>query len=94
MAAERRFEVVEDPTPEPAAAAPTRAPLDLSLLTLAFKSLSQRALVAIADYLWVAAVASVFWVFHETPDPTPYQLVKLGMYGAIVLAACVIVRRR
>jgi hypothetical protein len=87
-----KFEVVEDEaTPEPA---PTRSPVDLSLLTLAFKSLSQRAIVAIADYLWVCAVASVFWLWHETPDPSIPQLIKLGMYGVFVLAACMIVRRK
>ena len=86
-----KLEVVDDdPTPEPV---PARAPVDLSLLTLAFKSLSQRAILAIADYLWCVAVASAFWLWYATPEPDVLQLVKLGMYGLFVLAACVIVRR-
>lgn len=90
--AERKFEVVtDDPaTPDPA---PSRAPLDLSLLTVAFQKLSQRAIVAIADYLWAVAVFSAFWLWHSTPEPNILQLIGLGMYGVFVLAACVIVRR-
>ena len=82
------FEVVEDDMP---VAAPKR---DTGLLLLALKTLSQRALAAIADLFTLATVGSAFWLFFAIKDvPTVFQIVLAAIYALFVLAANWIVRR-
>lgn len=87
--AERQFTIVPDETEAPEQ---TRS---ASLLFLALKALSQRAVVALADLFCLLTIGSVFvlW-FVSPPDPTPNQIVSLTIYGVIVLAANWIVRSK
>ena len=83
------FEIVE-PDDEPVAA-PRR---DTGLLLLALKTLSQRALAAVADLFTLVTVGSAFWLFFAVKDqPNTFQLVLAATYALFVLAANWIVRR-
>lgn len=91
MAQPWRPEVIEEPeqvlpTPEP--------PRELELLMLALKTLSQRAIAAIADLFFLATVASAFWLWAVTPEPNTYQIISLTIYAVFVLAANWLVRRK
>ena len=82
-----RFEVVSDDD----APAPKR---DAGLLLLALKSLSARAVAAIADLFTLVTVGSAFWLsLSISAAPTTYQLVLAATYNAFILAANWIVRR-
>jgi hypothetical protein len=84
------FEVVEDD--EPLVAAPPKR--DTALLVLALKTLSQRALAAMADLFTLATVGSAFWLFFAIKDaPNTFQLVLAATYALFILAANWIVRR-
>jgi hypothetical protein len=87
----RAFEIVEDDEPAPKARPADAA--GTAMLLLGLKTLSQRALGAIADLFTLATVGSAFWLWMSIQNPTPYQLVQLAMYGVFVLAANWIVRR-
>jgi hypothetical protein len=87
-----KFEVVPD-LEEPVVQ-PQEHPAALSMVMLALKSLSQRALVAIDNLFMLLTVGSVFWLAMSIPHPDTFQLVEIGMYAAFVLAANWIVRRR
>ena len=63
-------------------------------LVLALTALSQRFIVALANLFTLLTVASAFVLWYVTPDPSVYQLVKLGLYALFVLGANWIVRRR
>ncbi len=92
MATERKFEVVgeiPDPAPEPAGSS-----LGTEMLVLGLKTLSQRAVAAIADLFMLTTVGSAFVLWYLTPRPDTYQIVSLSIYGAFVLAANWIVRRK
>jgi hypothetical protein len=96
----RAFEVVgdEDETiqgtgPVPSLGAAVQG-VAVSALMLALRTLSQRALVALADLFCLLTCASVFWLWLTIPDPNPHQLVGLGMYAIFTLAANLIVRRK
>lgn len=77
---------------------PARQPigekLGLDALALGLSALSKRVLVAIADLFMLATVASAFWLWWMTPDPNPFQIVSLTIYGVFVLTANWIVRRK
>ena len=62
--------------------------ISLKLLLLSLKALSQRALVAFSSLFTFAAVGSAWWLFNESlpTNPSPNQLIGLGLYGAFVLA--------
>ncbi len=85
-----KFEVVEEPEIE----SKSESALT-SLLLLNLKTLSQKALLALAALFSLLTVASVFWlamtIIH---DPNVYQLVGLGGYALFILAVNVIVRRK
>src|SRR5262245_33304229 len=81
------FEVVPDDPPP----APKR---DTALLLLGLKTISQRAVAAIADLFTLVTVGSAFWLFLAIKEaPTTFQLVLAAMYALFVLAANWIVRR-
>ena len=83
------FEVIEsDDEPIPA---PKR---DTALLLLALKSLSARAVAAVADLFTLTTVGLTFWLAYMVKtDPTVYQLVLVATFCCFVLAANWIVRR-
>jgi hypothetical protein len=63
-------------------------------LMLALKTLSQRALVALAavEHLLLAGTVFALWL-SVIAQPTTLQLVGLGMYGVFVLALIALRRR-
>ena len=66
----------------------------ISLIALGLRTLSQRALTAVADLFTLLTVASAWWLWLSIPHPDTYQLVSLSIYALLVLAANWIVRRR
>ena len=91
----RAFEIVDDDLLAGTSAAP-QAPqrrADAGLLLLGLKTVSQRAIAAIADLFTLVTVGSAFWLWMSIHDPDPNQLIALAMYGCFVLAANWIVRR-
>jgi hypothetical protein len=92
-----RFTLVADPPSQEAPADQSAPPTDHShatkILLLSLAALSKRALIALADLFGLATVASVFWLWHSTPDPNVLQLIGLGMYAIFVAGVNVIVRR-
>lgn len=87
-APQRAFEIVPDEDP---ASAPDR--VGAGMLLLGLKTLSQRAVAAIADLFTLATVGSVFWLWYASLEPSIHQLIGLGMYACFVLAINFIVRR-
>lgn len=64
------------------------------LIILALKTLSQRALVAISNLFTILMCGSAFWLWYVTlPNPTTYQLIGLGLYGALIIALHLVKRR-
>lgn len=90
--ADSRLQVVED-DPFPTNQHPVNK-LSIETIGLALQTLSQKTIVALASLFTLITVGSAFVLWFVTPDPTPYQLVKLAMYGVFVLGANWIVRRR
>lgn len=92
-----KFAIVEEiPDPLPAdggQAAEQTPPPALSLLLLALKALSQRAIAAIADLFFLFTVASAWWLWVSMPQPNVLQIISLALYALFVLAANFIVRR-
>ena len=65
------------------------------VLVLALTALSQRAIDAISRLFTLLTVASVFVLWYVAPpEPSIYQLVKLGAYAAFILGVNLIVRRK
>ncbi len=94
-----KFQLVEDPV-EIAPPAPSPAKTSaidwgaLQLLGVALTALSQRALVALGQCFTLLTVASGFYLWYLTPEPTDRQIVSLTIYACFVLAINVIVRKR
>ena len=65
-----------------------------SMLMLALRALSQRALVAASTLFTLLALASACWLWWTVlPDPTVNQLVGLALYGLLIVAVEIIRRR-
>lgn len=91
--AARNFQIVDEDTPSPSTT-DTGSSAALALLMLSLKTLSQRALVALADLFCLFTSLTVFWLFLLMPeDPTPQRLVALGLYAAFIIVVNAIVRR-
>ena len=90
----KRFEPVEihEEQPDPALARAANAAA-ISALALGLKTLSQRAIAGSRALFTLASVASCFWLWNATPDPSPTQIVSLSLYALFILAANFIVRR-
>ena len=67
----------------------------IGLLLLSLKTLSQRALLAVASLFVAATVGSVWWLFNNAlpADPSPRQLIGLGLYCIFVLAIHIVGRK-
>lgn len=88
------WEVVEeDPVPA-SSAPPERERIDVNLLALGLKTLSQRALAAVANLFTLVTMAGTWFLWWKTPDPNPAQIVSLSIFAAFVLAANWLVRRK
>ena len=88
------WEVVED---EPAAASPAppeRDRLDVNLLALGLKTVSQRFVAALVNLFTLVTMAGTWFLWWKTPDPNPAQIVSLTIFAAFVLAANWLVRRK
>ena len=66
-----------------------------SMLMLALRALSQRALVAVGNLFVLATAASAWWLWMTImPSPSIQQLVGLGLYGLLILALNHLVLKR
>ena len=83
------FEIVGGTKTEPQASG-----VQIAMLTLALKALSQRALVAATDLFSLLTIGSCFWLWYLTPKPDVLQIVSLSLYGLLILAINWIVRGR
>lgn len=99
--AKQNFEPIEEPddesnvTPLPSVSRqPIGEKFAIDALTLGLTTLSKRMIVALADLFMLATVGSAFWLWWMTPDPNPYQITSLTIYGVFVLTANWIVRRK
>lgn len=90
---EKKFQVVGE-THDDAEAGNTATSVATQLLALGLKTLSQRALSAIADLFTLATVGSAFYLWFLTPTPNLFQIISLTIYALFVLAANYIVRGR
>lgn len=89
--AERAFEILDQPDET---VAPRREATGSTMLLLALKTMSQRAVAAVADLFTLATVGSAFWLSLSISEaPNTYQLVLSASYDVFVLAANWIVRR-
>jgi hypothetical protein len=79
---------------EPAAPQPDPNAVAVAMITLGIKSLSQRALTAATDLFSLLTMASCFWLWSSIPAPNDRQIVSLALYGLLMLAINVIVRRK
>jgi len=95
--AESRLQVVGQETeadPFPVAQPKIGSKIATDAIALALTALSQRAVTGLAALFTLLTVASAFVLWYVTPDPNTFQLIKLALYGAFVLGANWIVRRR
>lgn len=90
----RQFSAVEIPDDLPDNAYSSKVnDVAAAALALGLKTLSQRAIAGSRALFTLASVASCFWLWNNTPDPSYTQIVSLSLYALFVLAANVIVRR-
>lgn len=87
MAAQPKFEVVEEP--EPQGTDPTETAAFAGLM-LALRALSERALVALDACFTLLTVGLVWWLWGQVPNPTANQIVSLSLFAVFVLLANVI----
>ena len=66
----------------------------IAMLQIGLKALSQKALTAISDLFTLLTVGSAFWLWWSIPTPNYNQIVSLALYGLLILAINVIVRRK
>ena len=91
--AQPKWDVVQD-EPDPAREQTEAHPgPGLDLLLLGLKTVSQRALAAIAQLFTLVTMAGTWWLWYKIPDPNPNQIVSLSIFAAFVLAANWLVRR-
>lgn len=85
------FEVIEGGGDAPA---PQASNVQIAMLTIALKALSQRALVAATDLFTLITCSGAWWLWYLTPEPTTFQIVHNSIFALFVLAANYIVRRK
>lgn len=89
------FEVVGGTeTDLPSPPAPVDNGVAIAMLTIGLKALSQRALTAATDLFSLLTIASCFWLWWSIPAPNDRQIISLALYGLLILAINVIVRRK
>ena len=89
----RKWEVLEEPD-SPQADKVEQPSVALDLLALGLKTVSQRAITAITNLFTLVTMAGTWWLWYQTPDPNPTQIVSLSIFAAFVLAANWLVRRK
>ena len=100
MAEPKRFELVQEPDPDPAETAgqasrtePAGAGIATDLILLSLQALSKRTLVARSNLFCLLTVGSVFVLFYNIPNPSVTQIVALSIYAVFIATINVIVRR-
>jgi hypothetical protein len=95
MAEAKRFELVQDEDPEPAASpAPAGSDRATDILLLSLQALSKRTVIALSNLFCLLTVGSVFVLFYSiVPSPNTFQIVSATIYAVFVLSANAIVRR-
>ena len=86
------FEVVGGTEAEQTA--PQATGVQIAMLTIALKALSQRALTAATDLFTLITCTGAWWLWYLTPEPTYLQIVHNSIFALFVLAANWIVRTR
>ncbi len=86
------FEVVGGTEAEPKQQDPNA--VAIAMITLGIKTLSARALTAATDLFSLATIGSAFWLWSTIPEPNDRQIISLALYGMLILAINVIVRRK
>ncbi len=84
------FEVVGGTEVDP----PQASGIQVAMLTIALKALSQRALTAATDLFSLLTIGTCFWLWASIPEPNDRQILSLALYGLLILAINVIVRRK
>lgn len=87
------FEIVGGTETE-SPAAPQATGVQIAMLTIALKALSQRALTAATDLFTLITCLGAWWLWYLTPNPTDRQIISLSIYALFTLAANYIVRRK
>jgi len=91
---QKLWEVVEeDPVPA-SPAPPERERIDVNLLALGLKTVSQRFVAALVNLFTLVTMAGAWFLWYRIPDPNVYQIVSLSIFAAFVLAANWLVRRK
>ena len=93
----RKWEVIQDDENSPQKdeqPGSTQNSAGLDLLLLGLKTVSQRAITAITNLFTLVTMAGTWWLWYQTPDPNPTQIVSLSIFAAFVLAANWLVRRK
>ena len=72
----------------------TESTLGVDLLALGLKTVSQRFVAALVNLFTLVTMAGTWFLWYETPDPNPSQIVSLSIFAAFVLAANWLVRRK
>ena len=72
----------------------TEPHLGVDLLALGLKTVSQRFVAALVNLFTLVTMAGTWFLWYETPDPNPSQIVSLSIFAAFVLAANWLVRRK
>ena len=91
---QRLWERLPDEPDPPAADKVEQPSVALDLLALGLKTVSQRAITAITNLFTLVTMAGTWWLWYQTPDPNPTQIVSLSIFAAFVLAANWLVRRK
>jgi hypothetical protein len=68
--------------------------IDLNLLALGLKTVSQRFLAALVNLFTLVTMTGAWFLWYRIPDPNLYQIVSLSIFAAFVLAANWLVRRK
>ncbi len=87
------FEVVGGTEIERLVPEPNNA-VAIAMLQIGLKALSQKALTAATDFFSLLTIGSCFWLWWSIPAPNYNQIVSLALYGLLILAINVIVRRK
>jgi hypothetical protein len=88
------FEIVGGTETESKPAQPDPNAVAIAMITLGIKTLSARALTAATDLFSLLTIGSCFWLWWSIPAPNDRQIVSLALYGLLILAINVIVRRK
>lgn len=81
----KQWEVIEDE--------PVAQESHVNLLTLALKTFSQRAIAAVTDLFTLVTIGAAWWLWYQTPDPTPNQIISNSIFAVFIVVCNWLVRR-